>query len=180
MYFILFAVFVGVPIIEICFFIFIGGEIGLVWTLITIILSAVIGALILQRNGMRAISRFRDQIHHGQLKLGEAFDGLCLLLAGAFLLTPGFFTDVVGLLISIPLIRNLLRTNISRRVAHSGHFYFSDTTKTDTARHAPDNGMANDRNIGPIIDGEFQNLTDKIKLETEKTKVEPVVRRIDK
>ena len=86
MSYLLFALFIGVPILEISVFISVGEEIGLGWTLATVILTAVIGTWMLKRQGLKTLFRLQDQVNQGQLPLREVFDGFCLLLAGAFLL----------------------------------------------------------------------------------------------
>ena len=97
--YILCALFIGVPILEISVFISVGEEIGLNWTLAIVILTAVTGTWMMKRQGLKTLFRLQSQLNQGQLPLREVFDGFCLLLAGAFLLTPGFVTDGVGFLL---------------------------------------------------------------------------------
>ncbi len=184
MSYLLFALFIGVPILEISVFIFIGEEIGLGWTLAIVILTAVIGTWMLKRQGLKTLFRLQDQLNQGQLPLREVFDGFCLLLAGAFLLTPGFVTDGVGLLLFMPPFRNLLIASISRVLTSRGHFYGPGSDKRAGFREPFGNDME-DNVDSPVIDGEFQDLTgqDEIqapKTDTEETEPDSVVRRIDK
>ena len=99
--YILFALFICIPILEVSVFISVGEEIGLTWTLAIVIITAITGTWLMKRQGLETLLRLQDQINQGQLPLREVFDGFCLLLAGAFLLTPGFVTDGVGFLLFI-------------------------------------------------------------------------------
>ena len=103
--YILFLFFIGVPIIEISVFITVGDRIGLWPTLAAIFITAIIGASLLRAQGLAVLFRAQEHLNQGQLPIAEIFDGLCLLVAGAFLLTPGFVTDAVGFLLFVPPLR---------------------------------------------------------------------------
>ena len=175
----IFALFIGVPILEIGIFISVGEEIGLSWTLAIIILTAVIGTRILKKQGFNTLFQLRDQLYKGRLPLGEVFNGFCLLLAGALLITPGFVTDGIGFLLFMPTFRNLLRASIGQMLAARGHFYWPGTDKPGNFRETF--GKSEDGNVGsPVIDGEFTDLTGQDKSKAPKTGPDAVVRRIDK
>ncbi|MDG2033345.1 MAG: FxsA family protein [Rhodospirillales bacterium] len=184
MSYLLFALFIGLPILEISVFISVGGEIGLGWTLATVILTAMIGTWMLKRQGLKTLFRLQDQLNQGQLPLREVFDGFCLLLAGAFLLTPGFVTDGVGFLLFMPPFRSRLMASISRVITSPGHLYGPESDKR--AGSVDPVGKDMEGNVhSPVIDGEFQDLTGQNETEAPKTgasETEPdsVVRRIDK
>ncbi len=182
--YLLFALFIGVPILEISVFIAVGEEIGLGWTLAIVILTAVIGTWMLTRQSLKTLFRLQDQLNQGQLPLRGVFDGCCLLLAGAFLFTPGFVTDGVGFLLFMPPFRNLLMASVSRVVTSRRHFYGSGSNKRADFREPVGKDMEGNVD-SPVIDGEFQDLTGQNETEAPKTGVpetEPdsVVRRIDK
>ena len=179
MSYILFTLLIGVPIFEISVFISVGEELGLNWTLAIVILTALTGTLIIKRQGLKTLLRLQDQLDQGQLPLREVFDGFFLLLAGALLLLPGFVTDGLGFLLLTSPLRNLLRASIGRLVAARGHFC-TPRTKNMGDFHEPFSKDA-ERNVhGPIIDGEFKDLTEQDKTEKPKTAPDSVVRRIDK
>jgi UPF0716 family protein affecting phage T7 exclusion len=92
---ILLAAFIALPLIEIWVFIEIGAEIGAFSTIAVCVLTAVVGMAMLRAQGFATLMRARGQMDEGILPAKELFDGLCLLVAGAFLLTPGFVTDRV-------------------------------------------------------------------------------------
>ena len=94
-----------VPIIEIALFVQIGGAIGLSWTLLIILATAMLGARAIRRQGVGALVRAQAQMESGQPPMGEIVHGVLILIAGIFLLTPGFMTDTLGFLLLFPATR---------------------------------------------------------------------------
>ncbi len=146
----LLAAFIGVPLVEIAVFIQIGGWIGLGWTLTLVVLTAVLGTWQLRAQGLATLVRARNQIDRGALPARELFDGACLLVAGALLLTPGFVTDATGFLLFLPPVRDRLRELLARYVRTS-----METRSFDDGVEVGPGGAQ-----GPIIDGEFQDVSD--------------------
>lgn len=101
-------IFIGVPILEIAVFIQAGNLIGLWPTLAAVVLTAVAGAALLRAQGLAALRRARRQLDRGEMPIAEVVTGVCLLIGGALLLTPGFVTDTVGFLLLIPPVRNVV------------------------------------------------------------------------
>lgn len=143
--------FIGVPLIEIGVFIQIGGFIGLWPTLGLIVLTAVLGTWQLRAQGLATLNRARQQIDQGVLPAHELFDGLCLLVAGALLLTPGFVTDATGFLLFLPPVRAALRQFLARHVMAT-----AQTRAWVDGEEVSGRGPKG----GRVIDGEFQDLTD--------------------
>ena len=98
---------IGVPLVEIAVFIEIGDWIGLWPTLAVIVLTAMVGTWLIRAQGVGVVLRARRTIAEGAPPLREMFDGVCLIVAGAFLLTPGFVTDAAGFLLLLPPFRDL-------------------------------------------------------------------------
>ena len=94
-----------VPIIEITLFVQIGGAIGLGWTLLVILATAMLGARAIRRQGIDALARAQAQMATGKPPVGEIVHGVLILMAGILLLTPGFMTDALGLLLLFPATR---------------------------------------------------------------------------
>ena len=117
---ILLLVMIGVPILEIAIFMEVGGRVGLWPTLGAIVLTAIVGSALLRHQGISTLFRVRENLERGEFPVSEVFDGLCLVLAGALLLTPGFVTDAVGLLLFVPALRALARHNLGRYLRASG------------------------------------------------------------
>lgn len=99
---------IGVPLVEIAVFIEVGGIIGLWPTIAIVVATALLGAAMLRRQGLATLLRARAELEAQRLPVRELFDGLCLLLGGALLLTPGFVTDAVGFALLIPPLRAVL------------------------------------------------------------------------
>ncbi|NVK18711.1 MAG: FxsA family protein [Methylocystaceae bacterium] len=121
--FILLILFIGVPVIEITVFIQVGDVIGLWPTLIIVILTAIIGTALLRQQGLSTLMRAQASVNEGRLPAEEIFDGVCLLLAGAFLLTPGFVTDSVGFLLFFPPFRKLIRAKATEFILKNGNIH---------------------------------------------------------
>lgn len=148
--------FIGIPIIEIALFIEVGSRIGVIPTIALTIATAVAGTLLLRTQGLATLSRARAQMDRGEMPREELFDGLCLLIAGGCLLTPGFFTDAVGLLLFIPAVRHLLRRTIASRMAQSEHTRIIIDGEEIRPGRRPQPGGGR----GPIIEGEFTEVDD--------------------
>ncbi len=112
----IFLALVAVPIIEIALFIEIGGAIGTWATIGAIILTAAAGAVLLRMQGGGLVARARATLNRGEMPVEEVIHGLFLLVAGVLLLTPGFFTDAIGLLLCVPPLRLVLGRAILRRL----------------------------------------------------------------
>jgi len=147
--------FITIPLIEIVVFIHVGDLIGLWWTLTMVIATALGGAAMLRKQGFAVLLRAKDGLEKGILPLWEAFDGFCLLFAGALLLTPGFVTDVAGGLLIIPFIRTVLGHMIKRYIIASGRFH----GQVFINRHG--HNASQRPNYGDIIDGEFEEVASK-------------------
>ena len=94
-----------VLIIEITLFVQIGGAVGLGWTLLIILATAMLGARAIRRQGIEALARAQAQMANGQPPMGEIVHGILILIAGILLLTPGFLTDTLGFLLLFPAAR---------------------------------------------------------------------------
>ena len=104
----IFFILVITPIVEIAVFIQIGGLIGLWPTLATVVLTALIGTTMLRRQGLATLSRAQKEMAAQRVPVRELFHGICLLLAGALLLTPGFVTDAAGFALFIRPVREAI------------------------------------------------------------------------
>lgn len=111
MFWLLFA-FIGVPVLEIYLFISIGGEIGVFNTLGVVVLTAIVGAWLTRSQGMAVLARIQQATGEGRVPADELVEGALILLAGAVLLTPGFFTDACGFLLLIPPTRAAFRDKL--------------------------------------------------------------------
>lgn len=113
--YILITVFLLVPIIEIWLLITVGSAIGAGLTIVLVVLTAVIGAALVRAQGMATLARAQTLLKQGELPAMELLEGVALLLAGALLLTPGFFTDTVGFALLLPPVRRAIIAALLRR-----------------------------------------------------------------
>ncbi len=109
-------IFVAVPLLELFLLIRLGGAIGLFPTLSLCVLTGVAGAWLTRREGLRALWSFQERLARGGVPGRALMDGLCILLGGALLLTPGLLTDVVGFSLLLPLSRRWIQKRIQRRI----------------------------------------------------------------
>lgn len=104
----LFAAFLIVPMIEIYLLLTVGSYLGVLPTVALVIFTAVLGVVLIRIQGLLTLYRVQEKIRHGEPPAEELLTGVALLLAGAFLLTPGFFTDTLGFLLLVPAVRRKL------------------------------------------------------------------------
>lgn len=105
----LFLAFTIIPFIEIYLLIKIGSYLGAFNTVIIVILTAFFGALLARYQGFQTMLRVRESLERGEMPAEELMDALLILLAGIVLLTPGFLTDLAGLIILIPSTRLMFK-----------------------------------------------------------------------
>jgi UPF0716 protein FxsA len=112
----LFLILLVVPVIEIALFIEVGGLIGTWPTVAMVILTTVIGTVVLRRQGLAALRAVQGRLAAGEDPGRLLADGAMVLLAGALLLAPGFFTDAVGLALLVPAVRGWLWNRLAPRL----------------------------------------------------------------
>ena len=136
----MFTAFIGVPLIEIFVLIQVGQVIGPWWTILLLILDSLLGTWLIRREGGKAWRALREALESGRMPARELADGALILIGGTLMLTPGFVTDALGILLILPftrpVARRLLTQVVSRRLV-PGH----------TTRPGPGPG-------GPVVRGE--------------------------
>ena len=105
----------ALPFLEIAGFVIVGRQIGLLATLLLVIASAVLGMAILRRQGFQALSKLRQQNLPRDLPAETFFDTALVLLAGLLLLVPGFFTDLIAILLLVPFVRSVIARRLAAR-----------------------------------------------------------------
>ena len=156
---ILLIAFLTVPILEIYLLFQVGGIIGAGWTILIVIGTAILGASLLRQQGLATWTRLTQSIAQGQLPPTMLVEGILLLLSGAFLLTPGFFTDAIGFLFLMPPVRILF----ARYLLHRGMFMASSMHATSFSHTS--SGSQTTTESRPqqnnVIEGEYEDRTDK-------------------
>ena len=150
----IFLALIGVPVIEIAVFIEIGGRIGLWPTIGLIVLTALVGTALLRHQGLSTLARARASLDQGKLPMRELLDGVCLLIAGVLLLTPGFVTDAVGALLLVPPLRWPLQVWAVRWMMAHGTVTVSATGSVHMSATAQWPPSKEDG----VIDGEFTEI----------------------
>src|SRR5919109_121419 len=117
----LIALFILVPLAELYVILKVGDAIGVLWTIALLAADSVLGSVLLRTQGRSVWRRFNEALSTGRMPHREVMDGVLVIFGGAFLITPGFLTDVVGLVLLIPptraIVRRLLVSRLGRRLA---------------------------------------------------------------
>jgi UPF0716 protein FxsA len=110
--------FIVVPIAELAVVIQVGQQIGVLWTVAILVVDSILGSVLMRAQGRTAWRRFNEAIAAGKVPAREVLDGALVVFGGLLLLTPGFITDFLGLLLLIPPTRALVRGILARRLTH--------------------------------------------------------------
>ena len=111
----LFLLFIVVPIAELYVLIQVGQAIGILPTVALLFIDSIVGAMLLRHQGRSAWRRFNETLQAGRPPARETIDGGLILMGGAFLLTPGFLSDILGLVLLLPPTRAVVRRVLARR-----------------------------------------------------------------
>ena len=164
---ILFLLFLGVLIVEGYLILALNEAVGGWNTIGLIVLTSMVGAWLVRREGLGVLRRAQQSLDKGQIPTNELINGVLVLIAAALLFTPGFFTAGVGLLLLFPptraVVRELLKRRYAGRMSSGGAFrgpgmrftQWTDVSATDVtdageASHGDDTGSAIE--LGPVSD----------------------------
>lgn len=130
---ILTVLFVAVPIAEIVVILKVSSIIGNEGTILIMILFSAAGAWLVKREGLEAVRRIRNGLKAGRMPTADVVDGFLILAAGVLMMTPGFVTDVCGLLLVCPPVRSAARNLVTRllrnRLDRNGQSTTFDTSR---------------------------------------------------
>jgi len=110
------AVLLLVPLLDAMVLVVLAGYIGAVATVALVVLTALVGTLLVRAEGRHTLGRLRERLGRGEFPADELLDGALLLVAGAFLLTPGVVTDAIGFLLALPPTRYPVRLAVKKYV----------------------------------------------------------------
>lgn len=110
------AILFAVPLGEIAVFILVGGQIGVAATLVLTLATAVAGAVLLRRQGLATLGRIRAELEADRIPARQLAHGAMIAAAGLLLLTPGFLTDLAGLTLFVPAVRDAAWRQAAKRV----------------------------------------------------------------
>ena len=114
--FVLFIAFIVVPIAEIALLVWFGQTFGFWITVLLVLVTALLGSFLLAQQTAATVRRVRFEAREGRIPAKTLADGAMLLVAGAFLLTPGLLTDATGLALLVPGVRNAIRGWVTVRL----------------------------------------------------------------
>jgi UPF0716 protein FxsA len=112
----LLALFIVVPLAELYVILKVGDAIGALWTILLLAADSVLGSMLLRAQGRSVWRRFNETMAAGRVPHRELIDGVLIVFGGAFLITPGFLTDIFGLLLLLPPTRSVIRGVVARRL----------------------------------------------------------------
>ncbi|MFP6742821.1 MAG: FxsA family protein [Alphaproteobacteria bacterium] len=154
----IFLALITMPVIEIAVFIEVGDRIGLWSTLGLIFATAIAGTALLRHQGLSTLARARATMDAGKPPVREILDGVCLVMAGLLLLTPGFVTDAIGAVLLVPILRWPLQVWAVRwMMAHGTVTMNADGSVHSSASAHWSTGGPPKKDDG-VIDGEFVEI----------------------
>jgi len=110
------ALFVGLPILELVVLLKVHAVFHFWPTFLLVVLTGVVGVSLVKRQGISIVKQIQSEMGKGNLPAPQMIDGIMILLAGAFLITPGLITDCAGFLLLVPFIRKKIRFWIKRKL----------------------------------------------------------------
>ncbi|MBF8983342.1 membrane protein FxsA [Lutibacter sp. B2] len=118
-----------VPLVELTILLKLSNNIGFIYTLGIVIFTGVLGAYFAKSQGKEILFRIRHEMQSGRMPGDQLLNGLCVLVGGAMLLTPGILTDTLGFLLVLPIPRELIKVYIKRKIQKmieegNANFYF--------------------------------------------------------
>jgi UPF0716 protein FxsA len=131
---------------ELAVFALVSSHMGLGNALLFALLTAIIGGIVIRRQGISTIMKIRQALDRGKIPVDEIFDGFCLVAAGATLITPGFITDTIGFLLLMPPVRASIR-----------HFIKTHTNWAVTGQSSFHSGFARDPDP-TVIEAEWESV----------------------
>ncbi|MDX2290358.1 MAG: FxsA family protein [Hyphomicrobiaceae bacterium] len=157
---VVFLALIAVPLAEIALLIAVGRSIGVLATVAIVVLTAVVGTIVLRRQGFAILMQANQSLQDGKTPLDSIAQGILVLIAGVFLVAPGLITDTMGLVLLIPPVRAIAAGWLVTWLANSGAVHVSVFgTRTRGATGSEADGQSGD-DTGPVIDGEFERLDD--------------------
>ena len=152
----LFFIFILIPLIEIILFIQLGSLIGLWLTLLTVLITAIIGTIMVRAQGLAAVSRLQSSFSRLENPSEPLANGAMILFSGALLLTPGFLTDAIGFAFLIPVVRLNLYRYMQKKFSVQ-KFHMGTRSHPSSTEHSPyQHNEAHD-----ILNGDYEDVTPK-------------------
>ncbi len=167
---ILLLLFIAVPIIEIGLFIQVGGFLGLWPTIALVLITAFVGASLVRSQGLQTLMSVQSRLQQGEMPAQQILEGVMLAVAGVLLLTPGFMTDAMGMLVLLPAPRAIIAKKLMSKMVVSGSgfsqggftqgggFYHSSHDAQNPFNHDPFQSKEDEN--GNTFEGEYERKED--------------------
>jgi UPF0716 protein FxsA len=139
------------PLAEIAGFVVVGRALGLWWTLALVVMTGLLGAFLLRQQGLYLLKKLSEESQQGHIPAGSVVNGAMIVVAGILLLLPGFLTDIVGIALFIPFVRQALWSAIGKRfvvVGRQGKGGF----KQPAGASARDTSPQSATSVGKVVD----------------------------
>ena len=104
--------FIVVPMVELALLIKLGSLIGVLDTILLIVFTGAVGAILVRTAGIQCLFTVRQQLQSGMFPTDELCNGLLILIAGVLLITPGLLTDITGFALLVPAVRSVIKTRL--------------------------------------------------------------------
>lgn len=117
MFWLIVALIILIPVVELWGLITVGGWIGAGPTILLVILTGVVGGFLAKREGLHTYQLAMIQLRNGEVPGDTLIDGLLILVGGLMLLTPGFFSDIIGFLLIFPLTRGIAKMFLIKTIS---------------------------------------------------------------
>ncbi|PMO70290.1 FxsA family protein [Vibrio splendidus] len=163
---ILLLLFIFVPIIEIGLFIQVGGFLGLWPTIALVLITAFVGASLVRSQGIQTLMSVQGRLQQGEMPAQQILEGVMLAVAGVLLLTPGFMTDVLGMLVLLPAPRAMIAKKMMEKMVvsnMSGGFHAGGQAGFGQSPFGQDpfnSGPSDQSKDGNTFEGEFEKKDD--------------------
>lgn len=145
----LFILFIVIPLIELMLLIEVGSIIGTFTTILIILVTALIGTTLVKQQGFQTWQTIQLELAQGQIPAKSLVAAICILIAGVLLITPGFLTDTIGLLLLVPATREWIFARASRHIKVTSAY-----RQTHNQSYS---SQTNDENLSATtIEGEFE------------------------
>ncbi|MEO9494069.1 MAG: FxsA family protein [Vibrio splendidus] len=159
---ILLLLFIFVPIIEIGLFIQVGGFLGLWPTIALVLITAFVGASLVRSQGIQTLMSVQGRLQQGEMPAQQILEGVMLAVAGVLLLTPGFMTDALGMLVLLPapramIAKKMMVTNMSGGFHAGGQAGFG---QSPFGQDPFNSGPSDQSKDGNTFEGEFEKKDD--------------------
>ena len=153
-------VFIAIPLLELAVLIRVGQHIGVAATIGIVVATAILGLLVVRREGLSMVTRARQALATGNPPIMPVAEGALVFLSGALLILPGLIGDSIGIVLLIPPVRRAVAVWALGRFATAGATRIRIFTSGERRPDRRNGGSARPQKPGPIIEGEYTRIDD--------------------